>query len=73
MKASSDTVISPLINDVTTKVAENDAARKAHSELLANWGKTAGTSNTSSAVNRAVADDDATGSSESRVSASGRE
>jgi hypothetical protein len=73
LKASADTVITPLTNDVKAKIEENNAARKAHNELLSNWGKPAGTSNSSGAVNRAVADDDATGSSASRVDVGGRE
>jgi hypothetical protein len=73
LKASSDVIIPPLNNEVKAKLGENDAARKAHTELLSNWGKPAGTSNSSGAVNRAVADDDATGSSASRVDVGGRE
>lgn len=72
LKENYDTVIQPLITDVQTKIAENDTARKAHNELLANWGKTAGTSSASSS-SRAVADDDASGSSTSSTNEGGRE
>ena len=72
LKANYDTVIQPLIDEVTAKVAANSAARKEYDTLLANWGKTAGTSS-SSGTNRGVADDDASGSSTSSSAEGGRE
>lgn len=73
LKANYDTVIQPLIDDVTGKVAANNEARKAHNDLLLNWGKTAGTSS-SSGTNRTVADDDASGgTTTSSSSQEGRE
>jgi hypothetical protein len=59
LKASYDTVITPLAEEVKTKIAANTEARKAHEELVANWGKTAGTG-TSTPTGK-VADDDSGG------------
>lgn len=60
LKESYDTVIQPLITDVQTKIAANDAARKAHNELLSNWQNTA-SATVKPASSKPVVDDDATG------------
>jgi hypothetical protein len=72
LKANYDTVIQPLINDVQTKLAANETARKDYALLVENWGKTAGTSS-SSTGSRAVADDDASGSTTKSNNEGGRE
>jgi len=56
LKANYDTVIEPLIVEVQAKIAENNAARAAYNQGAAT---TSGTSTVP--INRAVADDDATG------------
>ena len=56
LKASYDTVITPLAEEVKAKIAANADARKAHEELVANWGKTAGTGTSTSTGN--LGDDD---------------
>jgi hypothetical protein len=60
LKENYDTVIQPLITDVETKIAANNAARKAHNELLSNWQNTS-SATVQPATNKPVVDDDATG------------
>lgn len=59
LKDSYSSVIQPLVDDVTAKIAANTEAKKEHDTLVANWGKTAGTG-TSTPTGK-VADDDAGG------------
>ena len=59
LKDSYSSVIQPLVDDVTAKIAANVAAKKEHETLVANWGKTAGTGSSTSTGK--VADDDSGG------------
>jgi hypothetical protein len=57
LKASYDTVITPLVDDVKKQLAENEAARTEYN----NKKNAVGTGTNSVPVNKAVVDDDATG------------
>ena len=57
LKASYDTVITPLVDDVARKIAENTAARTEYNNKISAVGSGTG----SVPVNKAVVDDDATG------------
>ena len=59
LKDNYDNVIQPLVTAVQTKIDENTAAKKEYDNLVANWGKTAGTG-TSTPTGK-VADDDSGG------------